>query len=119
MTVNTRRLHGLARLTFGNPASMVYLGLVAAATLFLVFDTLFVDHADASFAGVYLLALASPTLFLFFGAEQLLWGGAEAPHWLLYVAVAVSVLVQSLLIGSVLRYLRGPAGAVRHHPQGA
>ncbi|MGW1885963.1 SCO4225 family membrane protein [Streptomyces sp. NPDC001970] len=49
-TNSTGRLSRIARLTFASPASLVYPGPVAVATLLAAYDTLFVHHEDASFA---------------------------------------------------------------------
>ncbi|MEU2117966.1 hypothetical protein ABZ567_20485 [Streptomyces sp. NPDC016459] len=46
------------RLTFANPASLVYLGLVVTAALPLVFASV---TADAGFAAVWLLLITAPT----------------------------------------------------------
>ncbi|MFF7340279.1 SCO4225 family membrane protein [Streptomyces sp. NPDC008163] len=118
--VNQRTIRTLARLTFGNAASLLYLGAVAAATVFVTVDTLLVSHADASFAGVWLFLLAAPTVFLFLLGGSL--GGAESfgPAWFMYLALAVSVLVQSLALGWFVRLLSGGARRSRTvHPHGA
>ncbi|MFF8973905.1 SCO4225 family membrane protein [Streptomyces sp. NPDC014995] len=119
--MNARRLPGPARLAFANPASLVYLALVATATAFLAWDQLFVTHEDASFAGVYLLVLASPTFFLLDGAGRALLGsGADAPGWFVLTALVLSVLVQSALIGALHRRLRrSPGGEHGKRLQGA
>ncbi|MGC5345504.1 SCO4225 family membrane protein [Streptomyces sp. DT171] len=102
-----RRLRTLVRLTFANPASMIYLGIVLATAGFVTVDTLFVHHEDASFAGVWLFFLAAPTVFVFLVGSSL--GGAESggPTWFLLLGLTVSVLVQSLAIGWFVRLLTG------------
>ncbi|WP_030665266.1 SCO4225 family membrane protein [Streptomyces cellulosae] len=120
--MNTRRLRTLARLAFATPASLVYLALVAAAAAFLAWDQIFVStHEDASFSGVYLIALASPTFFLFLSAgETLLSAGAEVPGWFFYTALVLSVLIQSTVIGAFQQRLRrSHGGPRRQRPQGA
>ncbi|MEU1127979.1 hypothetical protein ABZ371_31445 [Streptomyces sp. NPDC005899] len=88
-----------ARLTFGNTASRVYLGLVAAAALFVAVDTLFVTHDDASFAGVWLFFLAAPTVFAFLLGGSAAGADASGPAWFVYLALIVSVLVQACALG--------------------
>ncbi|MEV6162741.1 hypothetical protein AB0L71_12590 [Streptomyces sp. NPDC052052] len=101
-----QHLRTLARLTFGNAASVIYLGAVLATAVFVTVDTLFVAHQDASFAGVWLFFLAAPTVFVFFVGESL-WGTDTAgPAWLTCVALVVSVLVQALALGWFARLLR-------------
>ncbi|MET7642897.1 hypothetical protein ABZS83_04445 [Streptomyces sp. NPDC005426] len=113
-----QHVRALARLTFGNAASLIYLGAVAATAVFVTVDTVFVSHEDASFAGVWLFLLAAPTVFVFL-AGSATWGAETAgPAWFLYVALVVSVLVQSLALGWFVRVLRG--GRSRQaRPQGA
>ncbi|MGW0548915.1 SCO4225 family membrane protein [Streptomyces altiplanensis] len=113
----TRQLHTAAHLTFRNPASLVYLGLVAATAVFVTADTLFVTHEDASFAGVWLFLLSAPTVFAFFIGGDLFGGTVSESAWFLYVALPVSVLIQSFALGWFLRLLRGVSRPVR--PQGA
>ncbi|MCX5345315.1 SCO4225 family membrane protein [Streptomyces atratus] len=117
--VDKRHVRTLARLTFGNAASLIYLGLVLAAAVFVTVDTLFVAHEDASFAGVWLFLLAAPTVFVFFIGSAL-WGAAAAgPAWFVYLALVVSVLLQSLALGWFVRLVRGGSGTRTAHSQGA
>ncbi|WP_398853896.1 SCO4225 family membrane protein [Streptomyces lateritius] len=51
----------IIRLTFANPASLVYLGLVVAAALPLVFAS---AAADPGFAAVWVLLITAPTSML-------------------------------------------------------
>ncbi|WP_327170458.1 hypothetical protein OG471_03825 [Streptomyces sp. NBC_01336] len=108
-----QHVHTLARLTFGNAASLVYLGVVAATAVFVTVDTLFVAHEDASFAGVWLFFLAAPTVFVFFAGAAMLGADSAAPDWLFYLALVVSVLVQSLAVGWFARKLGGGRGRAR------
>ncbi|MFJ6432779.1 SCO4225 family membrane protein [Streptomyces sp. NPDC091416] len=115
-----QHVRALARLTFGNVASLVYLGVVAATAVFVAVDTLFVAHEDASFAGVWLFFLAAPTVFVFFVGSAMLGAETAAPTWLFCLALVVSVLVQSLALGWFVRLLRGGRGRARHgHPRSA
>ncbi|MBT2488347.1 hypothetical protein J7E96_07380 [Streptomyces sp. ISL-96] len=116
--MTARRLRAIARLTFRNPASLVYLGLVAATALFVTADTLFVTHEDASFAGVWLFLLSAPTVFAFLIGGDLFGVAVTESAWFLYVALPLSVLIQSFALGWFVRLLRD--ASPRHaHPQGA
>ncbi|MGW2474351.1 SCO4225 family membrane protein [Streptomyces sp. NPDC001665] len=118
--VNQRTIRTLVRLTFGNAASLLYLGAVAAAAVFVTVDTLLVGHADASFAGVWLFLLAAPTVFLFLLGGSLAGAESFGPAWFMYLALTVSVLLQSLALGSFVRPARGGARRSRTvRPQGA
>ncbi|MER5279957.1 hypothetical protein ABT025_30050 [Streptomyces sp. NPDC002809] len=115
-----QHVHALARLTFGNAASLIYLGVVAATTVLVTVDTLFVSHEDASFAGVWLFFLAAPTVFAFFVGSALLGAETAGPAWFVHVALVASVLVQSLALGWFVRLMRGGRGRTRQaRPQGA
>lgn len=118
-TMNKQRLRAAIRLTFGNPASLIYLGLVLAAAAFVAVDTLFVTHDDASFAGVWLLFLAAPTVFLFLIGGSVTGGDAGGPAWFMLVALVVSVLVQSFALGWFTRLVRRVGHGRPAHPQGA
>lgn len=115
--ISKQHLRSVARLTFGNVASLIYLGVVAATAVFVTVDILFVTHEDASFSGVWLFFLAAPTVFVFLLGSSM-WGAeAVGPDWYLYLALAVSVLVQSFVLGWFVRLLRGGAGRTRSaHP---
>ncbi|WP_069174009.1 SCO4225 family membrane protein [Streptomyces griseus] len=113
------RLRTLARLTFGNTASRVYLGLVVAVALFVTVDTLFVAHEDASFAGVWLFFLAAPTVFVFFVGTSLAGAETGGPAWFVYLGLIVSVLVQACALGWFSRLLRGVGHGRSTRPQGA
>jgi hypothetical protein len=112
------QLAGLGRLTFGNRASQVYLGLVAVVTVWVAADTLFVHRDDASFAGVWLFFLAAPAVFAFFAAGELIGTGFGGSAGFLYAALVVSVLIQSAVLGGFVRLLRGGPGTVPR-PRGA
>ncbi|MEV1047889.1 hypothetical protein [Streptomyces sp. NPDC049916] len=113
------RLDGLVRLTFRNPASLVYLGVVLAATVYVAVDALFVTHADASFAGVWLFLLAAPAVFLFLVGGTLAGAETGGPAWYLVVALVVSVLLQSTALGWFVRLMRRAGTTGSAHPQGA
>ncbi|UNO38904.1 hypothetical protein [Streptomyces sp. MST-110588] len=107
----THRLHALMRLTFGNPVSLAYLGLVAAALAFAAVDTLFVSHQDASFSGIWAALLTAPTVFPLWLAGGALWGGSGAPGWYLTVTLILAALVNALLLGLARRAVRSRTSA--------
>lgn len=118
--INQPTIRTLARLTFGNAASLIYLGVVVAAAVFVTVDTLLVTHEDASLAGVWLFLLAAPTVFLFLLGGSMAGAESFGPAWFMYLALTVSVLVQSLALGWFVRLVRGGARRTRAaHPQGA
>ncbi len=115
--MNSERLGTVTRLAFGSLPSQVYLALVALAALYVTIDSAFVHHEDASFAGVWLFLLTAPTVFAFLIVGELFGDAVGGSVWFLYVAMALSVVIQSLAIGLFVRLLRGrPHHA---HPQGA
>lgn len=99
------RLRTLTRLTFGNAASLSYLGLVVASVVFSVIDAAFVSHPDASMAGVWTVLLTFPTVFLPFAAWSFIPGG-EAPWALIVASVPVAALAQAAMIGALVRSVR-------------
>ncbi|MER8000808.1 hypothetical protein [Streptomyces sp. NPDC095613] len=104
--MKSERLTGLARLTFGNRASQVYLGLVVAVAVWVGIDTLFVAHEDASLAGVWLGFLAAPTFFAFYLGGDLLGEAVAESSPFFYSALVLSVLIQAAAIGAFVRLLR-------------
>ncbi|MBZ4015010.1 SCO4225 family membrane protein [Streptomyces purpurogeneiscleroticus] len=104
-------LRDAARLTFGNALSCIYLTLVAAAVVFAVVDSLFVDHPDASMSGVWAALLTSPTLFPLWFAGDAMWSDAGAPAWYSMATIGLAALVNALLLGLVHRALRGRPAA--------
>lgn len=115
--MTSRHTANLVRLTFTNRASLTYLAVVAAAAVFVAVDTLFVHREDASFAGVWLFLLAAPTVFVFLMAGSLFGDALAGSAWFLYPALLLSVLLQSLVLGLFVRFLRG--GARSTHAQRA
>ncbi|MCT2592672.1 hypothetical protein LHJ74_22625 [Streptomyces sp. N2-109] len=93
-----QRMSRNARVTLGNACSLVYLGLVAAAMVFAAVDTAFVDHADASLSGVWMLLLTLPTVLVALGADF------DGP--LIFGWVAAAALFQAGLIGLFVWSLR-------------
>ncbi len=117
--ITHRRLRTAAHLTFGNTASRIYLALVLAATVFVTVDTLFVAHADASLAGVWVLFLAAPTVFVFLIGGSMTGAEAGGPAWFFYLGLLVSVLAQACALGWFTRLLRGTGRGRSARPQGA
>lgn len=109
------RLTALARLTFGNRPAQVYLALVAVTALYVAIDTAFVHHEDASFAGIWLLLLAAPTIFGFMVLGTLVGDSFAESAAFLYPALVVSVLLQSLALGLFTRLLTGHGHTARPH----
>ncbi|CAM5399982.1 SCO4225 family membrane protein [Streptomyces fumanus] len=110
-------LRTLARLTFANPVSAVYLGLVGVALAVATFDTL--TAADATFVWVWPMFLTFPTFGFVVWLDSL--GGADAPAVFFIGGIVLSALVQSLALGAVVEAVRGRRGrrglggaAVRH-----
>lgn len=100
----------LVRLTFANPASLVYLGLVAAAALPLVFAS---ATADTGFAAVWILLITAPTSMLLLLPDFANGDSGLATGYFL-AALAFSALLHSFLLGLAYRGLRGnPAQQAR------
>jgi hypothetical protein len=97
--MNVRALY---RLTFANPASAVYLGIVGASVVFEVAAALL---ADPGIVGIWPFLLTAPTSLLMVGIGQAVWGEALST-WFLVIGVVVSALVQSFALGAVLETLR-------------
>ncbi|MEU6164795.1 SCO4225 family membrane protein [Streptomyces tanashiensis] len=93
----------LVRLTFANPASLVYLGLVAVAALPLVFAS---ATADNSFAAVWLLLITAPTSMLLLLPDFTDGNSALATGYFL-AALTLSALLHSFLLGLAYRAFRG------------
>lgn len=118
--MKSERLNALARfatsatrLVHDNRASRIYLALVVAVAVLVTVDTLFVHHDDASFAGVWLFALAAPTVFLFFAGGSQIGESFASSSAFGYVALVASVLIQAAAIGAFVRLLRDRTGHVR------
>jgi hypothetical protein len=108
--MNASRMRTLARLTFANPASAVYLTLVGGAVAVAVAQPLLASDADASFIWVWPALFSFPAFGFVAWLGEAVWGG-EAPTWFFTGGIAASALVQSLALGTTLEALRGR----RHH----
>ncbi|MEU5917530.1 hypothetical protein [Streptomyces sp. NPDC047141] len=96
----------LIRLTFANPASAAYLGLVGAAVVFEVAAALL---SDPGIVGIWPVLLTAPTSPMVIGAIGAV-GGMDTSVWYLVAGVAFSALVQSFALGLLLEALRGRRG---------
>ncbi|MCX4691292.1 SCO4225 family membrane protein [Streptomyces sp. NBC_01408] len=95
----------LVRLTFANPASAIYLGLVGVAVAIATAVTLFA--ADPGFIWV-LPALSAFPLFLFVTlAEGTIRGEGQPETWLFLTELVLCVLAQSLALGTIVEASRG------------
>ncbi|MFF3604385.1 SCO4225 family membrane protein [Streptomyces sp. NPDC002463] len=96
----------LVRLTFANPASLVYLGLVTVAALPLVFAS---ATADSSFAAVWILLVTAPTSLILLLPDFANGDSGLATGYFL-AALTLSALLHSFLLGLAYRGLRGNRG---------
>ncbi|MFI1646575.1 SCO4225 family membrane protein [Streptomyces avidinii] len=95
----------LVRLTFANPASLIYLGLVGVAVAGATAVTLFAQ--DPGFVWV-LPALCAFPLFLFVGlAHGTAPGDGQPAAWLFVTELVLCVLVQSFVLGTIVEASRG------------
>ncbi|MFF3564814.1 SCO4225 family membrane protein [Streptomyces sp. NPDC002574] len=104
------RLRAAARSVYRERVSRVYLGLVTAAMVFLLVDTAFVSHEDATFSGVWLVLLTLPWMPMFWRlfAEA---GGQEAANaaygwgawWTAVLAALLSAVLNAAVLGIIAR----------------
>lgn len=95
----------LVRLTFANPASAIYLGLVGAAVAVATGVTLF--SPDPGFVWVLPALFAFP-LFLFVTlAHGAALGDGQPATWLFLAELVLCVLAQSLVLGTIVEASRG------------
>ncbi|MFF5712492.1 SCO4225 family membrane protein [Streptomyces sp. 62] len=92
----------LVRLTFANPASLVYLGLVAIAALPMVFAS---ATTDSSFAPLWVLLLTAPTSMILL-LPDFANGDSGLAFGYFLAALALAALLHSFLIGLGYRALR-------------
>ncbi|MFF5723540.1 SCO4225 family membrane protein [[Kitasatospora] papulosa] len=97
MTDQSRTLTRSLRSNLLNPVALGYLAVVAAVGVWVGLDMLLVEHADASFAGVWLFIATAPTSFLF----------TALPGVLPFAGVAVGAVVQALALGAAYRWALG------------
>ncbi|NYV76947.1 SCO4225 family membrane protein [Streptomyces sp. UH6] len=94
-------LRTLGRMTFGNLASRIYLGVVAGSVLALEVAVHGFGNGDYGFGLVYPMLLTSPAFFLV--APLFPWTDAA---WAPYLTIALAALLQSLAIGALVRLVR-------------
>ncbi|WP_328769962.1 SCO4225 family membrane protein [Streptomyces sp. NBC_00286] len=96
MASSLRSLAQPLRRNLANPAALGYLAVVAAVGVWVGVDALFVEHADASLAGVWLFVVTAPTSFLFLAL----------PGALPIIGVAVGAVTQASVLGAAYRWFR-------------
>ncbi len=94
MAASSRSLSRALRHRLVNPAALGYLAVVVAVALWVGVDTLLVEHADASFAGVWLFVVTAPTSFLFL----------SLPGALPFVGVVVGAVAQAFVFGGAYHW---------------
>ncbi|MGW7253597.1 SCO4225 family membrane protein [Streptomyces sp. NPDC054834] len=104
MDADQRSFTATVRHCLFNPAAVGYLTVVAAVLVWVGADLLFVEHQDASFAGVWAFVVTAPTSWLFL----------FLPGPLVGIGVVVGALVQAAVLGAAYRRL----SARTHHRTG-
>ncbi|WP_338897817.1 hypothetical protein WBG99_21310 [Streptomyces sp. TG1A-60] len=94
MTASSRSLSQVLRHHLVNPAALGYLAVVAAVGVWVGVDALFVEHADASLAGVWLFLVTAPTSLLF----------SALPGALPFVGIVVGAVTQAFVLGVAYRW---------------
>ncbi|MGW2472236.1 SCO4225 family membrane protein [Streptomyces sp. NPDC001665] len=94
----------LFRLTFANPVSVVYLGVVGASV---VFEAAVATFGDPGFVGVWPFLLTAPASLLFAMVGMEVGGPADVSYWFLAGGVVVSALVQAFVLGALTETVRG------------
>ncbi|MFB6935813.1 SCO4225 family membrane protein [Streptomyces chartreusis] len=92
-----------------NPAALAYLALVVAVLVRTGVDALFVEHQDASLAGIWAFVVTGPTSWLFL----------MLPGGLPWAGVVVGALVQAAVLGAAYHRLSGRLHHHRTRPNGA
>ncbi|GGS89839.1 hypothetical protein GCM10010222_34260 [Streptomyces tanashiensis] len=99
------RLRTLVRLTFANPVSLVYLGLVVVAALPMVFTPAI---ERSGFEPVWLFLITEPTSMLLFMLLPDFGDGDSGPAMAyVYAVPALSALLHAFLLGLAYRAVRG------------
>ncbi|MDQ0762671.1 hypothetical protein QF027_005306 [Streptomyces canus] len=86
---------------FRNPLALGYLLLVAAVLCWVGVDALFVEHADASLAGVWAFLVTAPASLLF----------VMLPEAWAWAGIALGAVVNAAVLGAAYRSVTG-----RLHP---
>ncbi|OAR26258.1 hypothetical protein A8W25_12550 [Streptomyces sp. ERV7] len=106
----------LIRLTFANPASAIYLGLFGGSVAIAAAVTLF--SSDPGFIWVWPALLTFPALLFAVAVGQGAWGTGEVPTWVLVGGLITCALVQSFVLGVLLKALRGRRRGLTHPHHG-
>ncbi|GLX21745.1 MULTISPECIES: SCO4225 family membrane protein [Streptomyces] len=106
----------LIRLTFANPASAVYLTLVAGAIAVATGISLF--GQDPGFVWIWPTLFTAPSSFAATAVGMLLWGASKPPLWFSVGVLVACALVQSAALGAAWeafrRGRRRPVPGPRH-----
>ncbi|WP_330239611.1 SCO4225 family membrane protein [Streptomyces sp. NBC_00525] len=94
----------LLRLTFGNPASAIYLGIVAATV---VFEVAAATIGDPGIVGIWTFLVTAPASLLFAMLGEAIWGIDDTSVWYLVAGVALSALIQAFVLGALTETVRG------------
>ncbi|MFM9699216.1 SCO4225 family membrane protein [Streptomyces europaeiscabiei] len=95
MTASSRSLSRTLRRHLLNPAALGYLALVVAVGVWVGVDSLFVEHADAGFAGVWLFLVTAPTSLLF----------VALPGGLPFLGIVLGAVIQAFVLGAAYRWV--------------
>ncbi len=95
----------LVRLTFANPASAIYLGLVGSAAALATGVTLF--SPDPGFVWVLPALFAFPLFFFVTLVHGAALGDGQPATWLFLAELILCVLAQSLILGTIVEASRG------------
>ncbi|WP_328868967.1 hypothetical protein OHT76_02090 [Streptomyces sp. NBC_00287] len=83
------------RRCFLNPAALGYLAVVVAVWVWVAVDLLFVEHPDASLAGVWAFLVTAPTSLFF------VWLPGPLP----WIGLVVGAVAQAGVLGALYRAL--------------
>ncbi|WUS97989.1 hypothetical protein OHA46_15475 [Streptomyces sp. NBC_00708] len=98
------RTRALFRLTFANPVSAVYLGIVGASV---VSEVLVATFGDPGFIGIWPFLLTAPASLLFTMLGVDVWGTTEVSYWYVTGGIVASALVQAFVLGALTETLLG------------
>ncbi|MFI6701268.1 SCO4225 family membrane protein [Streptomyces sp. NPDC050509] len=94
MAASPRSLSATFRHYLLNPLALGYLAVVAAVLVWVAVDGLFVEHQDASFAGVWTFFVTAPTSLLF----------VTIPGPLAWIGVVFGAVVQAVALGAAYQW---------------
>ncbi|MBZ3908006.1 hypothetical protein WB401_33900 [Streptomyces brasiliscabiei] len=95
MPASSRSLSRTLRRHLVNPAALGYLALVVAVGVWVGVDALFVEHADASLAGVWLFLVTAPTSLFF----------VALPGGLSFAGIVLGAVIQAFVLGAAYRWV--------------